>query len=58
MADAEPLLGQAFVDLGTPREAAARVLRERLQETLGHVAGGAGRDGQPFVTVYSGVAGG
>ncbi|MBA9066529.1 tryptophan halogenase [Methylobacterium sp. RAS18] len=58
VADAELLLGQAFVDLGVPREAAAMILRERLQETLGHVAGGVGRDGQPFVTVYSGVAGG
>lgn len=57
VAEAEPLLGQAFVDLGIPPQAAAAVLGERLQETLGHVAGGVGRDGQPFLTVYSGKAG-
>ncbi|GMA78998.1 hypothetical protein GCM10025880_54150 [Methylorubrum aminovorans] len=57
VADAEPLLGQAFVDLGIPPQAAAAVLAERLRESLGHVAGGVGRDGQPFLTVYSGKAG-
>ena len=57
VADAEPLLGQAFVDLGTPPQVAAAVLAERLGETLGHVAGGVGRDGAPFLTVYSGKAG-
>lgn len=58
VADAEPVLGQALADLGIPPQAGAFVLGERLRETLGHVAGGVGRDGQPFVTVYSGVTGG
>ncbi|MFC6389402.1 tryptophan 7-halogenase [Methylorubrum zatmanii] len=57
VADAEQGLGQAFVDLGIAPQAAATVLGERLGESLGHVAGGIGRDGQPFLTVYSGMAG-
>lgn len=54
---AEMVIGQAFVDLGIPPGEAATVLAERREEALGHVAGGVGRDGKPFLTVYSGVAG-
>ena len=57
VADAEQMVGQAFVALGIPPQAAATVLRERLGESLGHVAGGVGRDGRPFLTLYSGMAG-
>ncbi len=55
--EAEELIGQGFVDLGIRPQAAAAVLAERRDETLGHVAGGVGRDGAPFLTVYSGMAG-
>lgn len=57
VADVEPLLAAAFADLGIAPQAVAAVLGERRDEALGHVAGGVGRDGQPFLTVYSGMAG-
>ncbi|WP_132255672.1 tryptophan 7-halogenase [Methylobacterium segetis] len=50
---AESLLATAFVDLDVPRAEAASVLAERREDVLGHVAGGVGRDGRPFLTVYS-----
>lgn len=55
--EAEMLIGQGFVDLGVEPDAAATVLAERSEEALGHLAGGIGRDGKPFLTVYSGMAG-
>ncbi|GEP03394.1 tryptophan 7-halogenase [Methylobacterium oxalidis] len=58
VAAAEPLLAGAFADLGVPPPEAASVLAERREESLGHVAGGVGRDGRPFLTLYSGVAAG
>ncbi|GJE56840.1 tryptophan 7-halogenase [Methylobacterium thuringiense] len=57
VADVEPLLAPAFADLGIAPQAVAAVLGERRDEALGHVAGGLGRDGRPFLTVYSGMAG-
>ena len=56
MGEAEMVIGQAIVDLGVPPPDAAAVLAERRGEALGHVAGGVGRDGIPFLTVYSGMA--
>ncbi|MDV2985715.1 UNVERIFIED_CONTAM: tryptophan 7-halogenase [Methylobacteriaceae bacterium AG10] len=56
MGEAEMVIGQAFVDLGIPPPDAAEVLAQRREEALGHVAGGIGRDGKPFLTVYSGMA--
>ncbi|WP_246695945.1 hypothetical protein [Methylorubrum populi] len=50
------VIGQAIVDLGVPPPDAAAVLAERRGEALGHVAGGVGRDGIPFLTAYSGMA--
>ncbi|MEA1831389.1 tryptophan 7-halogenase [Methylobacterium durans] len=55
---AEALLLPAFADLGIPGAEAATILAERRDEALGHVAGGVGRDGRPFLTLYSGVAAG
>ncbi|MFE1601319.1 tryptophan 7-halogenase [Methylobacterium sp. ID0610] len=51
----EDILTRAFAALGVPAEEAGRALAARRGERLGHVAAGLGRDGQPFVTLYSGV---
>jgi tryptophan halogenase len=50
-----PILRDAFVAIGVPVGEAERMLAARQEEDLGHVASGLGRDGRPFVTVYSGV---
>ncbi|GLS43623.1 tryptophan 7-halogenase [Methylobacterium brachythecii] len=57
VATAEPILGPALKGMGIPATAVTATLAERRTESLGHLAGGVGRDGQPFLTVYSGMAG-
>lgn len=55
VAAAEPVLAPSLARLGIPQQAVAATLAERRSERLGHLAGGVGRDGQPFLTVYSGM---
>lgn len=57
VAAVEDVIGRAFAGLGIPAADAVTALAERRGETLGHVAAGLGRDGTPFVTLYSGVRG-
>ncbi|AWB21743.1 tryptophan halogenase [Methylobacterium currus] len=57
VAAVEEVMGRAFAALGVPAAEAGAALAARRGETLGHVAAGLGRDGAPFVTLYSGVRG-
>lgn len=55
VAAVEEAMARAFAALGVPPAEAGAALAARRGETLGHVAAGLGRDGMPFVTLYSGV---
>lgn len=51
-----PIIGSAFRHLKVADHDIAEVLGEHGAETLGHIAAGVGRRGDPFVTVYFGGA--
>ncbi|WP_293799995.1 tryptophan 7-halogenase [uncultured Bosea sp.] len=50
-----PVIETAFTHLAVPLSETRRFVDLHRQETLGHVAGGLGRRGEPFVTVYFGA---
>ena len=50
-----PVIEQLREDLGLPAGQLAAVFDTAHDLALGHISGGSGRDGAPFVTIYFGV---
>lgn len=57
ISDVESLLIQASECFSIPVRQWSKLMKVIRSETLGHISGGIGRDGQEFLTVYFGVVG-
>jgi tryptophan halogenase len=53
--DVADVIETAAADFGVGCESMSEAFAPRRASALGHVAGGAGRDGEEFLTIYYGV---